>query len=267
MEICLQGRCGLSRFVESQKSLYSCIDWGMSTHIRDAYTFATVVLLLVNTTFCLESISECFVSSFFSFRTFGFVCFFTQTAVQDQTYFLCLFFLVLAFSFMFCLTGWLSDLSESGAGLSGSAWIFLGWWRSPGAGVLSGGRCDNWWDLLLTDDFVREGTRERERPTSVFWHLQYISIFILKVLASRHNKKQKSWAAPILRKLLWQDSGKMCLHFTKIYHFTKIFFWASVYLPKRIFFVPFSSIPLVDSLYLHFIHLAVIAGGLPSVID
>lgn len=69
MEICLQGRCGLSRFVESQKSLYSCIDWGMSTHIRGAYTFATVVLLLVNTTFCLESISECFVSSFFSFRT------------------------------------------------------------------------------------------------------------------------------------------------------------------------------------------------------
>lgn len=149
MEICLQGRCGLSRFVESQKSLYSCIDWGMSTHIRDAYTFATVVLLLVNTTFCLESISECFVSSFFSFRTFGFVCFFTQTAVQEQTYFLCLFFLVLAFSFMFCLTGWLSDLSESGAGLSGSAWIFLGWWRSPGAGVLSGGRCDNCWQMTL----------------------------------------------------------------------------------------------------------------------
>lgn len=70
MEICLQGRCGLSRFVESQKSLYSCIDWGMSTHIRDAYTFATVVLLLVKTTFCLESISECFVSSFFFFQNF-----------------------------------------------------------------------------------------------------------------------------------------------------------------------------------------------------
>lgn len=204
----------------------------MSTHIRDAYTFATVVLLLVNTTFCLESISECFVSSFFSFRTFGFVCFFTQTAVQEQTYFLCLFFLVLAFSFMFCLTGWLSDLSESGAGLSGSAWIFLGWWRSPGAGVLSGGRCDNWWDLLLTDDFVREGTRERERPTSVFWHLQYISIFILKVLASRHNKKHRNLELPPYWENYYDRTVVKCVYENVFTFYQNLPFYQNILLGK-----------------------------------
>lgn len=246
MEICLQGRCGLSRFVESQKSLYSCIDWGMSTHIRDAYTFATVVLLLVNTTFCLESISECFVSSFFSFRTFGFVCFFTQTAVQEQTYFLCLFFLVLAFSFMFCLTGWLSDLSESGAGLSGSAWIFLGWWRSPGAGVLSGGRCDNWWDLLLTDDFVREGTRERERPTSVLWHLQYISIFILKVLASRHNKKHRNLELPPYWENYYDRTVVKCVYILPKFTILPKYSFGQVFTcPKEYFSYPFPQFLLL----------------------
>lgn len=46
---------------------------------------------------------------------------------------LCLHLISLALVLLFCLTGWLSDLSASGAALSGSAWIFLAWSRSPGA--------------------------------------------------------------------------------------------------------------------------------------
>lgn len=63
-----------------------------------------------------------------------------------------------------CWSCWLSDLLESGSD-SGSTWIFLAWNRSLWVWMLSGGRCDNWWDLLLTDGFVREGGRDEEKES------------------------------------------------------------------------------------------------------
>lgn len=70
-------------------------------------------------------------------------------------------------------------------GPSRSAWIFLAWSRSPGARMLSEGCFDNWWDLQLSDDFVREGTK---RAAHVSTHLPSISIFTLKLWSIRCQK-------------------------------------------------------------------------------
>lgn len=118
--------------------------------------------------------------------------------------------LLLALWLPLCLTGWLSDLSESGAGLSWSAWIFLAWRRSLGAWMLSGGRRDNWWDLLLTNDFVREGRIAEgvsEKATSAIWHLQYISMSVPNCIRLRksHYSTVKTRRHRVFNMLIYEN--------------------------------------------------------------
>jgi len=83
-------------------------------------------------------------------------------------------------SLVFRLTGWLSDLLDSAAGVS--AWIFLAWKQLPWSSDAFGGSL---WQLMgctadrwLCERGERERERERERgpPTSGIWHLRFIFI-------------------------------------------------------------------------------------------